>query len=421
MCAYVGGSKVVDLWGGWADAARTQEWRRDTIVCTMSATKGMTATCAHQLIDRGLLDVDEPVATYWPEFAQAGKDKITVRMVLSHQAGRPWPTVPVPDDKRFDWETMTAALARGTPRWEPGSRSEYHGGTFGYLVGEIVRRIDGRSLDTYFKEEIAERLGADFLMGVGPDDDHRCAEIVGPDDMVGGSNTRAFRRAADGSATGHGTADGLARVYGARRASRRDRRRSSAACRDHRGGNTRAATGACRRDKWSVQSGLPAAGDDLSVGGATSVRTLGFGRVLGAVRPGTPARVRIRDEPTGQPRRGSSAVRHVSIARRVACRPLRVPADTSRFTRPSPGGDRSGGRGRLGVPLAQRVPSGARVNYRRGRSEASDARARARTRHNAARSRRQRPLVRGEAAPTRARDPDRRTQSGCVANLCGPS
>ncbi len=215
VCAYVGGSKVVDLWGGWADAARTQEWRRDTIVCTMSATKGMTATCAHQLIDRGLLDVDEPVATYWPEFAQAGKDKITVRMVLSHQAGRPWPTAPVPDDKRFDWETMTAALARGTPRWEPGSRSEYHGGTFGYLVGEIVRRIDGRSLDTYFREEIAERLGADFLMGVGPDDDHRCAEIVGPDDMVGGSNTRAFRRAADGSATGHGTADGLARVYGA--------------------------------------------------------------------------------------------------------------------------------------------------------------------------------------------------------------
>jgi CubicO group peptidase (beta-lactamase class C family) len=215
VCVYVGGRKVVDLWGGWADAARTQAWRSDTIACTMSATKGMTATCAHHLIDRGLLGVDEPVATYWPEFAQAGKERITVRMVLSHQAGQPWPSEPVPADKRFDWQTMTAALARGATRWEPGSRSEYHGGTFGYLVGEIVRRIDGRSLDAFFREEVAEPLGADFWIGVGPDHDHRCAEIVGPDDMVGASNTREFRRAAEGSATGHGTAGGLARVYGA--------------------------------------------------------------------------------------------------------------------------------------------------------------------------------------------------------------
>jgi CubicO group peptidase (beta-lactamase class C family) len=114
----------------------------------MSATTGRSATCAHQLIDRGLVEVDEPVATYWPEFAQAGKERVTVRMVLSHQAGRPGPTVPVPADKRFDWATMTGARARGAPRWEPGSRSEYHGGTFGYLVGEVIRRIDGRSLDT---------------------------------------------------------------------------------------------------------------------------------------------------------------------------------------------------------------------------------------------------------------------------------
>jgi CubicO group peptidase (beta-lactamase class C family) len=215
VSAYVDGSKVVDLWGGWADAARTREWQRNTIACAFSATKGMTATCAHRLVDRGLLDVDAPVATYWPEFAQAGKERITVRMVLSHQAGRPWPTVPVPADKRLDWETVTAALARGVPTWEPGTRSEYHGGEFGYLVGEVVRRIDGRSLDTFFREEIAERLGADFMISVGPENDHRCADIVGPDDMVGASNTRVFRAAGDGSATGHGTADGLARVYAA--------------------------------------------------------------------------------------------------------------------------------------------------------------------------------------------------------------
>lgn len=215
VCAFVEGRKVVDLWGGWADEARTRPWQRDTIVGTMSATKGMTATCAHRLVDQGLLDVDEPVGTYWPEFAQNGKENITVRMVLDHQAGNPWPTERVPNEKRFDWPTMTGALARGATTWEPGTRCEYHGGTFGYLVGEIVRRIDGRSLDTYFREEIAEPLAADFLLGVGPEDDDRCAEITGPDDMVGPSNTRAYRAAAEGSATGHGTAEGLGRVYAA--------------------------------------------------------------------------------------------------------------------------------------------------------------------------------------------------------------
>ena len=96
VCAYVDGRKVVDLWGGWADPGRTRQWQYDTMACTFSATKGMTATCAHRLIERGLLDLDAPVATYWPEFAQAGKGEITVRMVLSHQAGLPWATAAVP-------------------------------------------------------------------------------------------------------------------------------------------------------------------------------------------------------------------------------------------------------------------------------------------------------------------------------------
>ena len=224
VCAYVDGRKVVDVWGGWADGARTREWQRDTIACTMSATKGMTATCAHLLVDRGLLDLDEPVATYWPEFAPAGKEKITARMVLSHQAGRPRPRSrsgrvmgdsDIPAGKHFDWETLTSALAQGVPMWEPGTRSEYHAGEFGYLVGEIVRRIDGRSLAAFFAEEIAEPLAADFLMSVDPEEDHRCAEMVGPADMVGGANARASRAAGDGSANGHGTAEGLARVYAA--------------------------------------------------------------------------------------------------------------------------------------------------------------------------------------------------------------
>ncbi len=215
VCAYVDGRKVIDLWGGWANAERSREWQRDTIACTYSSTKAMTATCAHRLVDRGRLDLDEPVATYWPEFGQAGKQDITMRMVLSHQAGLPRTTVPYPREKFLDWETLTDALARSSPLWEPGTRSEYHGGTFGYLVGEILKRIDGRSLGTYFREEIAEPLGADFMIDLGPEHDPRCAEMVGPPEMVGGANSRKWRAAGDGSATGHGSADGLARVCAA--------------------------------------------------------------------------------------------------------------------------------------------------------------------------------------------------------------
>jgi CubicO group peptidase (beta-lactamase class C family) len=215
VSAYVDGRKVVDLWGGWADAQRTRAWQHDTIACTYSATKGMTATCAHHLVDRGLIDVDEPVATYWPDFAQAGKEKVTVRMLLDHQAGRPRPRSRVPAAMRFDWDTMTTALAGGTPMWPPGTRSEYHGGEFGYLIGGVLNRVDGRSLAAYFREEIAEPLGADYLIEVGPEDDHRCAEMTGPKDMVGGANTRVWRAAGDGAATSFGTADGLARVYAA--------------------------------------------------------------------------------------------------------------------------------------------------------------------------------------------------------------
>ncbi len=215
VCAYVDGRKIVDLWGGWADGDRTRAWERDTIACTYSAVKGMTATCAHMLVDRGLLDVDERVATYWPEFAQAGKENITVRMLLSHQSGLPWATAPFPREKRFDWETMTDALARSAPMWEPGTKSAYHGGSFGFLVGEVLRRIDGRSLQAIFEEEIAGPLGADYLIAFGPEHDHRCAQMIGPADDVVNTDTREWRSAGDGAATAFGTADGLARVFAA--------------------------------------------------------------------------------------------------------------------------------------------------------------------------------------------------------------
>jgi CubicO group peptidase (beta-lactamase class C family) len=215
VSAYLDGRRVVDLWGGWADAAKTREWKRDTIACTYSSVKGMTATCAHKLVDRGLLDVDEPVAAYWPEFAQAGKENVTVRMVLSHQSGLPWATAPYPPDKRFDWDTVTDALARSAPLWEPGTKSAYHGGSFGYLVGEVLRRIDGRTLGAFFREEIGEPLGADYLVAFGPQDDDRCAEMIGTPDDVGNTHTREWRSAGDGAATAFGTADGLARVYAA--------------------------------------------------------------------------------------------------------------------------------------------------------------------------------------------------------------
>jgi CubicO group peptidase (beta-lactamase class C family) len=230
VAVYVDGKQVVDLWGGWADGARTRPWAEDTIVNTFSTTKGMTTICAHRLIERGLLDVDERVSTYWPEFAQAGKQDITVRHLLTHQAGLPAIEAQLPPEKRHDWAAVTNALAAQAPAWEPGTHAAYHAVTFGYLVGEVVRRVDGRSLGTYFREEVAEPLGADFLIGFGPEHDARCAEVLSgapsPEAAVSpmaaanaamarGANSRTWRAAEIPAANGHATADGVARPYAA--------------------------------------------------------------------------------------------------------------------------------------------------------------------------------------------------------------
>ena len=237
----VDGEPVVDLFAGHADPARTRPWARDTIVHVYSVTKGMTALCAHRLVDRGALDLDAAVARYWPEFAQAGKGAISVRWLLSHRAGLQALRSQLPPESLYDWDAMCAALAEAAPCIPPGTVG-YHPVTFGWLVGELVRRIDGRSLGRFFREEVATPLGIDFHIGLGPAEEKRAADItqlVPPPELMaafasaaggelpllalafvnpagtGDHNSPAHRRAELPAINGHGSAAALARVYGA--------------------------------------------------------------------------------------------------------------------------------------------------------------------------------------------------------------
>ena len=168
FAAYVGGERVVDIWTG--DAAPGVPWAEDTAAVIMSSTKGMSALCAHVLGDRGELDVDAPVTKYWPEFGAAGKEATLVRELLSHQSG----AIGVPGADDFmawdgtgwdDTEAIAAVIASAPPAWEPGTRHGYHGLTFGWFTGELVRRITGVSLGTFFRTEVAEPLGVDIMLG----------------------------------------------------------------------------------------------------------------------------------------------------------------------------------------------------------------------------------------------------------------
>ena len=178
VAVFVDGEPVVDVWGGFADADRTIPWRRDTITNVWSVTKTMTALCALILADRGELDLDAPVGRYWPEFAGAGKEKVLVRHLLSHTAGLPDWTGPI--EELYDWPSATARLAAQAPQWEPGTAAGYHSVTQGFLVGEVVRRITGRSLGAFFAAEVAGPLGADFHIGLPAEHDHRVALSVPP-------------------------------------------------------------------------------------------------------------------------------------------------------------------------------------------------------------------------------------------------
>lgn len=180
FCATIEGETVVDLWGGFADAAQTRPWARDTIVNVYSTTKTMTALAALLVADRGDLDFDAPVARYWPEFAANGKDRVKVSHLMSHSAGLSGWQEPITAEDLYDWEKATSLLAAQAPLWEPGTAPGYHAITQGYLVGEVVRRITGRSLGTFFREEIAEPLGADFHIGLPASEDDRVAELIPP-------------------------------------------------------------------------------------------------------------------------------------------------------------------------------------------------------------------------------------------------
>jgi CubicO group peptidase (beta-lactamase class C family) len=178
-CAVVlRGELVVDLWGGTLDVEGTTPWVEDTIINVFSTTKTMSCLALLVLASRGEVDVDAPVARYWPEFAQAGKDDLLVRHLLSHTAGLPGWEQRLDLTDLYDWDKVTGLLAEQAPWWEPGTRSGYHGISQGNLVGEVVRRVDGRSVGRFFAEEIAGPLGADFHIGTGPEHDHRIAPVI---------------------------------------------------------------------------------------------------------------------------------------------------------------------------------------------------------------------------------------------------
>jgi CubicO group peptidase (beta-lactamase class C family) len=231
---------VLDIWAGHIDADRTQLWQRDTIVNLYSVGKAITALCLLQQVELGRIDLDTPVAHYWPEFAQAGKERIPVRQLLTHEAGLPAVRKALPPGSSLDWDLFCAALAEQEPWWEPGSTHGYHTNTFGYLVGEVLRRVTGLSVGTYLRDELCGPGQIDFHIGFGPELDHRVADVLpaapreeggdlpepsemqkkanlNPPGLAGQDivNQRSWRAAEVPATNGHGNARALARLYGA--------------------------------------------------------------------------------------------------------------------------------------------------------------------------------------------------------------
>lgn len=176
VCVRVDGETLVDLWGGIAEGERP--WEQDTIGIVFSCTKGATALCAHILASRGQLDIDAPVAEYWPEFARKGKEDATVKMMLDHSVGLPALRTPVKPGGAYDFDYMCELLADEEPFWKPGIRNGYHMINFGWTVGELVRRVSGRSLGTFFREEVAEPLGIEFWIGMPEECEPRVAPVI---------------------------------------------------------------------------------------------------------------------------------------------------------------------------------------------------------------------------------------------------
>ena len=235
VCLYENGRKVVDLWGGWANRDERRPWDRDTIVCMMSVGKSMAALSVLMLVDRGLIDLDAPVARYWPEFAQAGKAAITVRTLMQGKAGLLFADH-APDGAAYDWAAMIRAFEIQEPEWEPGTKGGYHSMSCGYLLGELVRRADGRPIAAFFQEEVAGPMGVEYGFGLSADQIERCATIISnPEsvtftqvrdpstklgrawrvrpDMTGHYNSPEYRRAIFPSSNGHGNPRAIARIY----------------------------------------------------------------------------------------------------------------------------------------------------------------------------------------------------------------
>jgi CubicO group peptidase (beta-lactamase class C family) len=231
----VDGHVLVDLWGGWRNEARAQPWEQDTIVNVWSTTKAVTSLAVLTLVSRGQLDVYAPVARYWPEFAAAGKEAVEVRHLLSHTSGVSGLDQPAAVEDLYDWERSTGRMAAQAPWWEPGTASGYHLLSFGHLLGEVLRRITGRTLKDFVAEDLAGPLGADFQIGASGRDERRIAPVVpppplpfdlaamdpaspavrtltGPQVDANIANTAAWRAADIGAGNGHGNARSVARM-----------------------------------------------------------------------------------------------------------------------------------------------------------------------------------------------------------------
>jgi len=180
LCVYRQGQPVIDLWGGHADKARTRRWNADTLVNVWSTTKLAAAVCVALLVDRNLISYDQPVAKIWPEFAQAGKGRVTIAQVMSHQAGLPGFAEPTTLDDLYDWELVCGRLAAQALAFEPGAANSYHAATYGFLAGEIVRRASGKTLGALFRDEVARPLRADFYIGLPVSEEGRVAELLPP-------------------------------------------------------------------------------------------------------------------------------------------------------------------------------------------------------------------------------------------------
>ncbi|MEK9944444.1 MAG: serine hydrolase domain-containing protein [Alphaproteobacteria bacterium] len=236
LVVYRHGQLVLDVWGGQA-TPDGDAWEPGTMACMMSVAKGITGLCMAMLYDRGQLDLEAPVARYWPEFTENGKADITVTTALSHRAGIPAFDAAKPGDI-YDWTKMVTGLAAQTPYWPPGSMLFYHSATLGFIAGEILRRIDGRTIGAFVREEIAEPLGADYFFGLTDAESACCATMVAsPNNVVNAAkapdapemqrlqwqslpaeedyNSPQWRAAQIPSVNGYGTARGVAKIYAA--------------------------------------------------------------------------------------------------------------------------------------------------------------------------------------------------------------